>query len=54
MLISALTESDAVLLTKQIAAALPHAQIFGSAGLAESTFADPAQGGIPLGSTRVC
>ncbi len=48
VLISALTESGAVLLTKQLAAALPHARIFGSAGLAESTYTDPSEGGIPV------
>jgi branched-chain amino acid transport system substrate-binding protein len=48
VLISALTESGAVLLTKQLAAAAPHMQIFGSAGLAESTYTDPSEGGIPV------
>jgi branched-chain amino acid transport system substrate-binding protein len=48
VLISALTESGAPLVTRQIAAAMPAAQIFGTAGIAESTFTDPAQGGIPL------
>ncbi len=47
VLISAITESHAVLLTKQIAAALPSAKIFGTAGVAESTYADAAEGGIP-------
>jgi branched-chain amino acid transport system substrate-binding protein len=47
VLISAITDNNAVAVTKQIAAALPHAKIFGSAGLAESTFTDAAQGGIP-------
>jgi branched-chain amino acid transport system substrate-binding protein len=47
-LISADTESGAVPLTRQLAAAMPHLKIFGSAGLAESTFVDPAQGGLPL------
>ncbi|MBV9839362.1 MAG: branched-chain amino acid ABC transporter substrate-binding protein [Solirubrobacterales bacterium] len=47
VLVSAIPESGAALLTKQVAAALPNARIFGSAGLAESTYADPAQGGIP-------
>ena len=47
VLISAITEDNAVLLTKQIAAALPQAMLFGTAGLAESTFADPRLGGIP-------
>lgn len=47
VLISAITEDNAVLLTRQIAAALPAAMLFGTAGLAESTFADPKLGGIP-------
>ena len=47
VLISAITENHAVLLTKQIVAALPNAQIFGTAGLAESTYADASDGGIP-------
>ena len=49
VMISALTESNAVLLTKQIAAALPKVRIFGSAGVAESTYTNPAQGGLPRG-----
>jgi branched-chain amino acid transport system substrate-binding protein len=48
VLISAITESNAVLVTKQIAAALPSARIFATAGVAESTYTDPAQGGIPI------
>jgi branched-chain amino acid transport system substrate-binding protein len=47
VLISAITESHAVLLTKQIAGALPTVKIFGSSGVAESTFTNAAQGGIP-------
>ena len=47
VLISADTESGAVALTTQLAEAMPDVKIFGSAGLAESTFTDPAQGGIP-------
>jgi branched-chain amino acid transport system substrate-binding protein len=47
ILISAITESNAVLLTRQLAAALPKAQIFGSAGVAESTYTNPLEGGIP-------
>ena len=47
VLISAITENNAVLLTKQVAQAMPNAKLFGTAGLAESTFADPEQGGIP-------
>jgi branched-chain amino acid transport system substrate-binding protein len=48
VLISAITENNAVLLTKAITAALPDALIFGTAGLAESSYTDPAEGGIPL------
>jgi branched-chain amino acid transport system substrate-binding protein len=47
VLISAITESNAVLVTKQVAGALPSARIFGSAGVAESTYTDPDEGGIP-------
>jgi branched-chain amino acid transport system substrate-binding protein len=47
VLISAITESNAVLLTRQLAASVPRARIFGSAGVAESTYTDPVQGGIP-------
>jgi branched-chain amino acid transport system substrate-binding protein len=47
VLVSAITESNAVQVVKQVGAALPRALIFGSAGLAESTFTDPALGGIP-------
>ncbi len=46
--ISAVTGSGAALVAAQLGAALPHALIFCAAGLGESTFADPAQGGIPL------
>jgi branched-chain amino acid transport system substrate-binding protein len=48
VLISADTESGAVLLTRQLAATMPEVKLFGSAGLAESTYTDQAQGGIPL------
>ena len=47
ILIAADTESGAVLLTTDLAAAMPTVKIFGTAGLAESTFANPAHGGIP-------
>ena len=47
VLISADTESGAVPLTEQLAAAMPGVKLFGAAGLAESTYFDPAQGGIP-------
>ena len=52
VLISALTENHAALLTEQVAAALPEARIFGCAALAETSFADPAHGGIPLAIDR--
>jgi branched-chain amino acid transport system substrate-binding protein len=48
VLISAATGSGAVLLTEQIAAALPDALLFGWDGVAESTYVDPARGGLPL------
>jgi len=48
VMIAADTESGAALLTTDLAAAMPTVKIFGTAGLAESTFADPSQGGIPL------
>ena len=48
VLISALTENNAALLTEQVASALPHGLIFGFDGMAESTYTDPAQGGIPI------
>jgi branched-chain amino acid transport system substrate-binding protein len=48
VLISSLTESGAALVTRQIAAAMPSAQLFGSDGVAESTFVDPSEGGIPV------
>ncbi|MGN6872564.1 MAG: branched-chain amino acid ABC transporter substrate-binding protein [Solirubrobacteraceae bacterium] len=47
VLISADAESGAVALTTQLAATMPQVKIFGSAGLAESTYTDEAQGGIP-------
>jgi branched-chain amino acid transport system substrate-binding protein len=47
VLISADAESGAVALTTQLAATMPEVKIFGSAGLAESTYTDHAQGGIP-------
>jgi branched-chain amino acid transport system substrate-binding protein len=48
VLIAADTESGAVPLTTALAAAMPDAKLFATAGLAESSFFDPAQGGIPL------
>jgi branched-chain amino acid transport system substrate-binding protein len=52
VLISAITDPSSVLVTRQIAAKLPDAQIFGVAGMAASSFTDPAKGGIPLGLDR--
>jgi branched-chain amino acid transport system substrate-binding protein len=52
VLVSALTASGAALVTEQIAAALPRARIFGIAGVAESTYADPSLGGIPRSLDR--
>ena len=43
VLIAADTESGAALLTKDLAAAMPTVKIFGTAGLAESTFAEPGR-----------
>ena len=48
VLISAIADTHAALLSEQVATALPTATVIGSAGLAESTYADPSQGGIPL------
>ncbi|MFX9127578.1 hypothetical protein ABTN71_19385, partial [Acinetobacter baumannii] len=45
VLISAITENNAVLLTRQLAGAMPNVKIFGTAGMAESTYADATQGG---------
>ena len=52
VLISAVTGPGAVLLTRQIAAALPAAKIFGSAGLAQNAYTNPAQGGLPAALDR--
>jgi branched-chain amino acid transport system substrate-binding protein len=47
VLISALAGPSAVLLTRQLAALMPRAPIFGTAGLADSTYFDPRRGGLP-------
>ncbi len=47
VLISAAGETGTVPLTEQVAAALPNALLFGTAGLAEASYIDPARGGIP-------
>jgi branched-chain amino acid transport system substrate-binding protein len=46
ILISALTQDNAVALTDQLGRALPTAQLFATAGLAERAFFDPADGGV--------
>jgi branched-chain amino acid transport system substrate-binding protein len=48
VLISAITPAAAVIITKQAGAALPRVRIFASAGIADGSYADPAEGGIPL------
>jgi branched-chain amino acid transport system substrate-binding protein len=48
VLISALPDPSSVRVTRQIAARLPTATIFGVTGMADSSFTDPTQGGIPL------
>jgi branched-chain amino acid transport system substrate-binding protein len=47
VLISALPESHAALLTEQVAAALPNARLFATGPLAQPDFVDPGAGGIP-------
>jgi branched-chain amino acid transport system substrate-binding protein len=47
ILLSSLIESGAALVTRQLAAALPQARIFGVASLAGSSYTDPSLGGIP-------
>jgi branched-chain amino acid transport system substrate-binding protein len=44
---SGITANGSVQLYKDVAAALPDAQLYGPDGVAESGFADPAEGGIP-------
>jgi branched-chain amino acid transport system substrate-binding protein len=48
VLISAAPENHAALVTEQVAAALPHALLFGWSGLAQNSYTDPTQGGIPV------
>lgn len=47
VLISAISERSAARVTAQVAHALPTGRIFAVAALADSTYADPAKGGIP-------
>jgi branched-chain amino acid transport system substrate-binding protein len=48
VMISAAAGADAIKVTREIAAALPHASLFGSSGMAQTAFTDPAEGGLPL------
>ena len=45
---SGITANGAVQLYKDVAAALPDAQLYGPDGVAESGFADPKEGGVPV------
>jgi branched-chain amino acid transport system substrate-binding protein len=45
--LSAIAESHASAVTTAVAAALPHARIFASDGVADGAYLDPATGGIP-------
>jgi branched-chain amino acid transport system substrate-binding protein len=47
VMISALPQSHPVALTEAVARALPEADLFATAGLAEPSYVDPAHGGIP-------
>jgi branched-chain amino acid transport system substrate-binding protein len=44
---SGITANGAVQLYKDVAAAVPDAQLYGPDGVAEATFFDPAEGGLP-------
>lgn len=48
LLVSAITDTGAAKVVTQIAAADPGIEIFATAGLAESSFVDPAKGGVPF------
>lgn len=48
VLVSAISGSNAGPVTRQVAAAVPKARIFAGAGVAQSTYVDPAKGGVPL------
>jgi branched-chain amino acid transport system substrate-binding protein len=47
VMISAVPQSHPVALTEAVARAMPDAELFATAGLAEPTYTDPARGGIP-------
>jgi branched-chain amino acid transport system substrate-binding protein len=46
VLVAALTQNHAVLVTDEVAAAVPDARLFGWSGLAETTYTDAAYGGV--------
>ena len=48
VLVTSITDAGVIRLTTQIAAAIPSARLFATSGLAESTFVDPVEGGVPL------
>jgi branched-chain amino acid transport system substrate-binding protein len=48
VMISALPQSHPVALTEAVARAVPNADLFATAGLAEPSYVDPAHGGIPV------
>jgi branched-chain amino acid transport system substrate-binding protein len=48
VMISALPQSHPVALTEAVAQAVPDADLFATAGLAEPSYVDPAHGGIPV------
>ncbi len=48
VLLSSITESHAALVTQQLAAVMPKARFFATAGVAESSYTEPAEGGIPI------
>ena len=47
VLLSALPENHAALLARQLGAAMPHVKLFGTSALAQPSFTEPADGGIP-------
>jgi branched-chain amino acid transport system substrate-binding protein len=51
-LFSGITANGSVQVFKDVNAALPDAKLYGPDGVAESGFADPAEGGIPVGVAK--
>jgi branched-chain amino acid transport system substrate-binding protein len=48
VVVSAIDEHSAALLTEQLAGALPHDTFIAANGLADSAYTDPADGGVPV------